>query len=1721
MSNGGIGGFSEFTPGEEEDDSGLYSFMDDFQENTEGYGYDLSDMQDLDADYWDDFSTWLQEDVEGRPEDERQTVNIGLGNETDYEYWTGGNEAGFKNWLYGQPPEGTQEGWDWGGGDHWYRDQWLNLLSQFDDDIGWGEAEITRDEAEARYPQGIMREFSNWVGRGPEDWTQADWEAYSQLSESLEGSGGYGGGTYEGETLETQFDAMMTQAGLNPDDYRAYMNDPRFWNMMQEFAGDAGLSGITSIVGGDGTTWDEDERKRFYGLDLPGGALGYGDLEYTPSNVASELHVPEGTWSYEEPPQAPERPEGMWGTTQESGQEYVDYLRDQWEYNPSEMNWNNYQESLVHQELHNALVRNGADPSLANSILARIESEDGSIYTDPYVRRLLNFGVDTEDPADITWQEAAGGITSPGGALADVLGVGYANPWADILTGAIAGEPEEEVLEGRDSFDAWIANNPTLGTSDDFWVYGPAYEQWLLEEKYGGLGTPEYYEELRVSKENQGARRTGAPGRWDAPEQGYQAGWEGDPDWVGPSSTLPGFGSLDPFAMAGQGMYAPGLLYDEDQSWMNDPWAASWGLPQIDYGDFRGLSEEDKNEFLRADQFFQFLNEDAEERGALDADGNINLADYWAIVERDEDAAYLEELQGDYNYYGQQWDRIAPLYYPAAQEHANTLAGGVDQSTRVEDLRRALIPHAQQVADMTGQSLEDTLAFLTGTGTGAGFAGGTEDAGEQGVAGVTTGGTATGSSATTGTTAAVVGNTQSGSSIDYTDAENTANNATVENKQAYEQNQSANSFSPPISTGYMDIFSGAQPGTMDSRADFMQTVGNTAFNASKIGGLSGGKGEQVQIPNFVLDAAASGTSSVDPISYWNGLSRSDKDAAMKMAKSENLDTGMSSYDNPDYDLYRTDSSGTTTEFYLPAWAVELAYPQMDSLPETLSGPAFQGYEGVVPDYSWWQSIGSKNRLDLQENMQTAGEDTRLVSVRKLVRRDVEGKDVGEAFVPKEFDMSSGIPEAIWADKTDVNRLVESETALMREPVTFTDFVRWSIEASGGAMDPLEIMNGEVGYANVSNYDIPRASLGAYMENENFRGATSTGAIKNFTRDDLDSVRHAIGIENALIEDNFTAVMEASHQPYNERERAHGFSHNDLDALWGLGGPEKRDKMGQELFPPISEREFRAQDRGADGISLGAYGGFSKTAWNYFLNNYDGYVGEENARAVPLPVGVTRDELSQIRADGGTVNGQILFDPNFDSTMTVNHYGDIGSSSFGSITLDMDDFFRSFQKEVNRPSELLREGENFYSEGGGDRVEKADRPFYYNDGTSRQQFWGALSLFTPLYEEYLGSYDKAAGDAYAEPFEDFVTAQVSEMPEYNAMDPSGTFNRSLAFQQKAAVEYESYVNTLRLIPNWQSGAMVREGVGYQSGHFGISNETRRDDDPYADYPGTWVPQGFIFYNQDWSDRIDAPSHEGHKSGGIVGYAGGGSLGGPLPWLEEENRLIAELKEQGFSGAELEAKIREARGNRAGIGSLKEDKGKKLEEESIRREMEIERWREENPGALPGPPGLPQLRMQEGGMVPPSGIASVSPIRNQGGLESMVQSDPLLQELVSVLMSGGQDPRGVMQMAIAKYGDELIRALARIVSQSSGSQGMYIPGAGGGMEDDVPATIDGSEPAALSSGEFVVPADVVAHLGDGNNENGASKLDGMMDRVRVNKTGNIEQPEEIAEEQVLPA
>lgn len=85
----------------------------------------------------------------------------------------------------------------------------------------------------------------------------------------------------------------------------------------------------------------------------------------------------------------------------------------------------------------------------------------------------------------------------------------------------------------------------------------------------------------------------------------------------------------------------------------------------------------------------------------------------------------------------------------------------------------------------------------------------------------------------------------------------------------------------------------------------------------------------------------------------------------------------------------------------------------------------------------------------------------------------------------------------------------------------------------------------------------------------------------------------------------------------------------------------------------------------------------------------------------------------------------------------------------------------------------------------------------------------------------------------------------------------------------------------------------------------------------------------------------------------------------------------------------------------------------------------------------------------------------------------------------------------------------------------AKGRYLAGPTDGMEDKIDTTIDGKQPAKLSHGEFVVPADVVSHLGNGNSEAGAKQLYAMMDRIRQARTGTKKQGKQVKAQKYLPA
>lgn len=109
----------------------------------------------------------------------------------------------------------------------------------------------------------------------------------------------------------------------------------------------------------------------------------------------------------------------------------------------------------------------------------------------------------------------------------------------------------------------------------------------------------------------------------------------------------------------------------------------------------------------------------------------------------------------------------------------------------------------------------------------------------------------------------------------------------------------------------------------------------------------------------------------------------------------------------------------------------------------------------------------------------------------------------------------------------------------------------------------------------------------------------------------------------------------------------------------------------------------------------------------------------------------------------------------------------------------------------------------------------------------------------------------------------------------------------------------------------------------------------------------------------------------------------------------------------------------------------------------------------------------------------------------------------------------------QTNFGQGGEQNIFGFASGGAIQKAAAGKLITGDGDGMSDDIRANINGDQEARLADGEFVIPADVVSHIGNGSTDAGADKLYTMMDRIRKARTGRIQQAPEIDAEKYFPA
>ena len=171
-----------------------------------------------------------------------------------------------------------------------------------------------------------------------------------------------------------------------------------------------------------------------------------------------------------------------------------------------------------------------------------------------------------------------------------------------------------------------------------------------------------------------------------------------------------------------------------------------------------------------------------------------------------------------------------------------------------------------------------------------------------------------------------------------------------------------------------------------------------------------------------------------------------------------------------------------------------------------------------------------------------------------------------------------------------------------------------------------------------------------------------------------------------------------------------------------------------------------------------------------------------------------------------------------------------------------------------------------------------------------------------------------------------------------------------------------------------------------------------------------------------------------------------------------------------------------------------------------------------GLVPGSMNQPQKRYfgiyKQGGPVRSYALGE-----NVDAIEGdQVQQNPIVVEAVAAITGNHPEPEAAIMQFIKIYGEEAFAALREevVAEASSGDRQASglgaLSGPGTGLSDDIPAEVQQGglrEPAALSVGEQVIPADALAMLGDGSTEAGSRKIDNMVDEIRMQKTGTTKQ------------
>jgi hypothetical protein len=134
-----------------------------------------------------------------------------------------------------------------------------------------------------------------------------------------------------------------------------------------------------------------------------------------------------------------------------------------------------------------------------------------------------------------------------------------------------------------------------------------------------------------------------------------------------------------------------------------------------------------------------------------------------------------------------------------------------------------------------------------------------------------------------------------------------------------------------------------------------------------------------------------------------------------------------------------------------------------------------------------------------------------------------------------------------------------------------------------------------------------------------------------------------------------------------------------------------------------------------------------------------------------------------------------------------------------------------------------------------------------------------------------------------------------------------------------------------------------------------------------------------------------------------------------------------------------------------------------------------------------------------------VPGISPERNynfaKGGLASLRGEEGMTANIVNeakaALLNEHPRPKEALARFEGMFGAD---ALGMLRDRIAGGQ---VRGAGSGMDDLVPGSIEGRQKVRLADGEFVLPAHIVSAIGDGSTDHGVRRLHEMMDSIYKQK------------------